>query len=92
MYFNNNLKSEFSAILFILFKIKKIKKSCITLKLIEILSNLGKSTSQMPFFGELDIYGMNNRLIKYLWILKLMIKHMPFPNLNFVNYRSKTLI
>jgi len=55
------------------------KKSRITLKLIEILSNLGKSTSQMPFFGKLDIYGMKNRLIRYLWILKLMIKHMPFP-------------
>ena len=55
------------------------KKSRITLKLIETFSNLGKRTFQMSFFGKLDIYGMKNRLIRYLWILKLKIKYMPFP-------------
>jgi len=57
----------------------RLEKSRISLKLIETFSNLGKGTSQRPFFGELDIYGMKNRLIRYLWILKLMIKYMSFP-------------
>jgi len=33
----------------------------------------------MPFFGKLDIYGIKHRLIRYLWVLKLKIKCMPFP-------------
>ncbi len=33
----------------------------------------------MPYFGKLDMYGMKNRSIRYLWILKLKIKYMPFP-------------
>ncbi len=32
----------------------------------------------MPFYGKLDIYDMKNRLIRYLWILKLKIKYMPY--------------
>ncbi len=56
-----------------------LEKNRITLKLLKTFSNLGKCTSQMPFVGKLDIYGLKNRLIRYLWILKLMIKHMPFP-------------
>jgi len=55
------------------------EKSCKTLKLIETFSNMGKRTSQMPFFGKLDIYGIKHRLIRYLWVLKLKIKYMPFP-------------
>ncbi len=31
------------------------------------------------FFGKLDIYVMKNRTIRYLWILKLKMKYMPFP-------------
>ncbi len=36
----------------------------------ESFSNLGNGKYQMPFAGEIYTYGVKNRLIRYLWMLK----------------------
>ena len=44
------------------------------------LSNLGNGMYQMTFLSKLDIYGVINSLIRYLWMLKIfVISVMPFP-------------
>ena len=56
------------------------KNWCKTRNHIYSLSNLGNGMCQMTFLGTFDIYGVENRLIRYLWMLKSPIfRVMPFP-------------
>ncbi len=56
------------------------KKWCITKNTADSFSNLGNGVIQMPFLDKLDIYGVKNRQIRYLWMLKIhLLSILPFP-------------
>jgi len=41
-------------------------------------SNLGNGMCSMPFLGVLDIHGVKDRLIRYLWMLKSIKQELEF--------------
>jgi hypothetical protein len=55
------------------------KNRCITKNCVDSYSNLGNGMCQMAFLGKIDIYAVKNRLIRYLWMLKIhILSIMPF--------------
>jgi hypothetical protein len=81
------LQSEKNQFLFLMTKVPNLgssssdqKKMCITKNRVGSPSNLGNGMFQMTFLGILDIYGVKNRLIRYLCMLKSpLFSMMTFP-------------
>jgi len=62
------------------------KNRCITKNCIYSLSNLGNGMCQMTFLSTLEIYGVKNSLIIYLWMLKSpIVSVVPFPRFKKMN-------
>jgi len=56
------------------------KNRCITKNCADSYSNPGNGMYQLAFLGNIDIYAVKNRLIRYLWMLKIhILSIMPFP-------------